>query len=158
MEGDLMKEIPLTRGMVAKVDDCDFDELNKFTWQCSLAKTTMYARRSYRDRGYKRQPVVYMHRQILKSGVGDVTDHIDGDGLNNTRENLRTGTYAANNRNLHKKTRGCKYQGVTVDHKRITKYLAGITVDGKYHHLGRYKDEFTAFKTYVVAVVVFGAI
>lgn len=98
-----MKLIPLTQGLHAMVDDEDFDELNRWRWCASRIGKTRYARRSLRLEG-PRDPVKRdhpyashsMHTQL--TGFAEV-DHIDGNGLNNQRANLRPATGPENNRN-----------------------------------------------------------
>jgi hypothetical protein len=87
-----MREIPITKGYVALVDDDDFDLVNRFKWRAHLLKggKHVYAERweYFPDR---RRRVVYMHRQILGSIPQTNVFHLDGDGLNNTRRNLVPG-------------------------------------------------------------------
>ena len=92
-----MKEIKLSRGMVAIVGDSDFDSLSKYKWHALNAGSGFYAARSVRIPNRK---MVLMHRQIM--GLCDShiqVDHIDGDGLNNLRSNLRCCKNAENSRN-----------------------------------------------------------
>jgi hypothetical protein len=94
-----MKEIPLTRGMSATVDDEDFEHLSKFKWSAWSPykdKRTFYAARG----GGK----VIMGREILDPEPGMECDYIDGNGLNCCRSNLRVCTPAqqAQNRGLQK--------------------------------------------------------
>jgi hypothetical protein len=109
-----MKEIFLTRGYVALVDDDDYDEISRYSWHVNIKKNTCYAQTSFYH-GVK--CTVKMHRVIL--GIDDpkiIIDHIDGNGLNNTRGNLRTATASENN--YHKKgyperRKHSVYKGVT---------------------------------------------
>ncbi len=93
--------IPLTKGRVALVDDADKD-LAAFTWHASgAAPGYFYAARSYRKEG--KQHRVQMHR-LIASRVGEigpkmVVDHINGDTLDNRRENLRIVSQQVNIRN-----------------------------------------------------------
>lgn len=87
-----MKLIPLSQGKFAKVDDEDFEELNKFTWSLS-DKRDVYARRTKLAHEQIHTCKVKMHRQILNITDSNViVDHIDGDTLNNQKNNLRTVT------------------------------------------------------------------
>ena len=84
-----MKEIPLTMGMVALVDDDDYDRMSRYNWYAANNNYyTYYAVRGVRKGGgYKN---IRMHREVL--GVTDASvyvDHIDGNGLNNCKSNLR---------------------------------------------------------------------
>lgn len=136
-----MKEIPLTRGYVAFVDDEDFDELSKFRWTASVQKNTVYASRSFRDEKGK-QFFILMHRQIM--GVTERmvnVDHIFGNGLNNQRSNLRTCTHKQNlmNRAGNPKSTS-KFKGVSWD-KQHEKWVVHISVNGKAKHIGRFESE-----------------
>ena len=96
-----MKTIPLSRGLVALVDDEDYERLARFKWHASgpTASGQFYAARESRTRGLGGgrksrigRKVVYMHREVQACEAALVVDHRDGNGLNNTRENLRVVT------------------------------------------------------------------
>jgi hypothetical protein len=86
-----MKEIPVTRGQVALVDDCDYPGLSVHRWHIfTSAKGNHYARRCIRIDD--RRAYVSMHREILGLPFGDRTQlvrHINGNGLDNQRQNLQ---------------------------------------------------------------------
>lgn len=98
-----MKEIQLTQGMVAVVDDEDFDALCGFSWRFTKAG---YAERAERRDRFGKQKTVKMHRQILGlvEGDGKHCDHINGDRTDNQRSNLRVCSHAENmcNRKINK--------------------------------------------------------
>ncbi len=75
-----MKEIPLTRGKAAFVDDADFPLLNSWKWHYM---SVGYAKSTQRDRE------ILMHRFLLNAPPGTIVDHINGNGLDNRRANLR---------------------------------------------------------------------
>ena len=142
-----MKEIPLTQGKVALVDDGDFEWLSKFKWHALKRGNVFYAGRSSpRDNGKKR--MIIMHREILGLKPGDPgVDHRDGNGLNNRRENLRRATKSQNAMN-QQKTRGTsRFKGVRW-HKDCKKWTAEIKFDGKKKHLGLFNTEEEAAKAY----------
>jgi hypothetical protein len=94
-----MKKIPLTQGYFAIVDDSDFDMLNRVKWHANKGHNTFYAQRSVLQENGKWKNV-QMHRVIL--GVHDPkiqVDHINGDGLDNRRCNLRSCTRSENMQN-----------------------------------------------------------
>lgn len=81
-----MKEIKLTKNQIAIVDDEDFERISQRAWYFRAG----YAMRSVRSRVEKYKiDHIRMHREIL--GVGPKTNviHVDGNGLNNRRSNLR---------------------------------------------------------------------
>jgi len=89
-----------------------------------------------------------MHRLIMDPPRGYVVDHINGDGLDNRRANLRLATHAQNGRNRRKIKKGIsKYKGVSWE-ESTGKWRALIHVDRKKISLGCYKDEVTAAKVY----------
>ena len=138
-----MKEIPLSQGMVALVDDEDFEWLNKFNWYACKCRGKFYARRktqTSRAGGRKRKSTTfYMHREIIKTAL-DI-DHWDGNGLNNQRQNLRPCTESQNQmnrRNNGNSTSG--YKGVSW-HTRTGKRRATIRIGVKQAELGFYQSK-----------------
>src|ERR1043165_2122866 len=94
----MTREIPLTQGYVALVDDCDYEWLSQWKWCAHVAKggRTAYA---FRAKG------IAMHRVIMNAPEGMDVDHRDHNGLNNTRANLRICTHAENQRNMNHRTK-----------------------------------------------------
>lgn len=102
-----MREIPLSRGLVTRVDDDDFDRFGSLKWCLKTARNKFYAVRTIKHKGVKR--CYHLHRLIMGLNHGDdmEVDHIDGDGLNNQKSNLRICTSSQNARNKaakHRKT------------------------------------------------------
>jgi hypothetical protein len=94
-------EIPLSRGMVARVSPEDAERLLAHRWHAVAAKHTFYAARRTKEK------TIYMHREVLgvvDMGRGVFVDHINHDGLDNTRANLRRCTQTENARNRRDKT------------------------------------------------------
>lgn len=83
-----MKRIPLTQGKYAIVDDEDFEWLNRWRWK--------YHKDGYAVRTATGNRNVYMHREVNKTPKGLLTDHINRNGLDNRRCNLRTTDYRGN--------------------------------------------------------------
>lgn len=146
-----MKTIPLTRGMVALVDDQDYEDLAKFRWyaakQTSRDKVLFYARRKVRKIvGNQRQQAILMHRCLLI--CDGAVDHKDGDGLNNQRDNLRSATGTLNLANQRHRVGGSsKWKGV-VWHKRCRKWQAQVFNGGDSHYLGLFAEEADAAQAY----------
>jgi AP2 domain len=143
-----MKEIVLTQGKVALVDDRDFGRLNKFKWLAHETGNTFYAERMYTTQDGKRH-VIGMHRLIINTPNGLDTDHINGNGLDNRRINLRSVTHRKNLQNIRTE-KTSKYPGVCW-RKRDKKWQAQIKISGRVMNLGCYPDEETAGLVYVVA-------
>jgi len=148
-----MKEIQLTMGKIAVVDEEDYELLSQYKWHtCKAAKRDVwYAITNIKtENGIRR---ISMHRFIMKvEERGSIVDHKDGDGLNNIKNNLRCCTPSQNNANrkISRTKTTSKYLGVY--HRRKTnKCIASIRVKGKSYYLGTFKDEISAAKAYDAA-------
>lgn len=146
-----MKTIPLTKGQVATVSDIDRD-LADIQWHARLRGNVWYAARHIR--GTFGQKSLWMHRVILERMISrtlranEQTDHINGNGLDNRRENLRICTPAQNRCNRGKtKANKSGYKGVCWDEKR-SKWESIIRVSGKAIHLGRFSTAEEAARAY----------
>ena len=148
LEGARMKEIPLTRGKVALVDDEDYNELSKYKWWLFGHGKAFYAIWVERCNDGKRHKK-YMHSMIVKTPPGMEVDHINGNGLDNRRENLRVGTHRNNMQNRHV-PKSSKYPGVNWN-KNAKKWQSLIWIDGKTRYLGYFSDELQAFHEHDVA-------
>ena len=144
VERDDMKEIKLTRGMVALVDDEDFDWLNQWKWYADKGRRTYYAVRSVWKNGRTAEKH-YMHREIMKAPLNMQVDHISGNGLDCQKHNMRVCTAGQNNMNQRKHTEKChsRFIGVSLNKRRGTWY-AYINMNGKRKNLGVYTDEVQA--------------
>lgn len=152
-----MMYIRLTKYQEALVDDDLYDELNTVVWHTQVNKAYgFYAVRSehvYRDKWDYTTKTIYMHRVILPPIKGMTIDHIDGNGLNNQRSNLR---YATQSENLHNQRRikphSSQYKGVSW-YKPYGKWRASIGVDGKVKNLGYFVNEYDAAIAYDRAAI-----
>lgn len=139
-----MKEIPLTRGYVALVDDEDYDQLMKYKW---LYLSTGYAARNPRN-GDTSTTTILMHRQILGlNGILQV-DHISCDKLDNRRSNLRVVTPHQNCFNRGKNSNNRSGHKGVCWHSIGKKWRAYINLDRKQIHLGLFDDKMEAHKAY----------
>lgn len=144
-----MREIPLTKGKVTVVDDADYEHLSRFKWSAVFSGKHWYAHRQVVVDG--RVIDIKMHRFLLNPPADMVVDHIDRDGLNNQRSNLRMCTQANNLANSkHHRDGSSKFKGVTWDRHR-SKWSADIMVEGKRFRLGRFKTEEQAAIAYDTA-------
>lgn len=145
-----MKEIRLSNGMFAKVDDEDFERLNQIKWYARFSGKNRYATCSQVRKG--RQKFLHMHHEVLRTDRH--LDHKDGDGLNNQKENLRFATPLENIRNqtrdIRKKT--SIYKGVCW-HPFSNLWRAYIKLPHKQLSLGYYRDEVEAAKAYDKAAI-----
>lgn len=144
-----MKEIKLTQGKVALVDDADFEILSKHKWYAHNKNGWYAVRTVYGENGKTTKEL--MHRLLINVPKGLQTDHIDGDGLNNQRKNLRICTNSQNQKNKTAyKTNTSGFKGVCWK-KAMNKWAAKITSDNKTIHLGYFSDKVEAANAYNVA-------
>ena len=151
-----MKEIILTQGKVALVDDEDYEYLNQFNWFASKNFNTYYATRGTRKDGKKVS--VPMHRVILNVSTGKHIDHINHDGLDNRKINLRICTISQNqhNQRLHTGLKSSVYKGVHWS-KKSKKWQSRVGFMGKRIYVGQYDSEKDAAKAYdLKAIEYFG--
>jgi hypothetical protein len=140
----MTKEIQLTQGKVALVDDADFDWLNQWKWTAHKDRFDKWYARRLQWTGviYK---TIYMHRLILNASKGAEVDHKDGDGLHNCRRNLRESTHKQNSANQKAKS-NTGYKGVILE--RGGRYSAHIYVNRKHITLGRFNNPIDAARAY----------
>lgn len=135
-----MKEVVLTRGKVALVDDEDFERVNQYKWHAFKNGRNEYAKTCMN---------LQMHRLIL--GITDskiLVDHIDHDGLDNRRSNLRICTKAQNRFNsLPNRATSSQYKGVSWCNE-YKNWRSMMDFQGKRINLGRFKSEIEAAKAY----------
>ena len=143
-----MKEIPLTQGKVAIVDDDNYTKLSGFCWHANRNRNTIYAGHYDREKGGN----IPMHMEILTVPKGMSIDHINGNGLDNRRENLRIVTCRQNMQNLHI-PKSSKHPGVDWNRQK-KKWRAYIHLNKRKRHLGFFDDEIEAATAYRVACVV----
>lgn len=148
----MAKEIPLTQGKIAIVDDEDFEELSRYKWCAHKDGNTFYALRSIRKEDGKYTKIT-MHQQILGKKEGYEIDHINGNGLDNRHENLRHVTHRQNGQNRHI-SKSSRYPGVYWLKQR-RKWYSRIRLNGKMKSLGLFNNEYEAFMAYVNAVKIY---
>lgn len=147
--------IPLTRGVIALVDATDMDMLAQHNWYALRSPVAWYATRIVTNADGRRI-ALYMHRVIMSPPDGmqvDHREHYDRAALvvDNRRANLRICTQGQNLMNTRPRVGGSsRKKGVSWDSSR-GKWIAQITVNGKYRHLGRFDDEDDAARAYDVA-------
>lgn len=141
-----MKKIALRgiygKGKFALVDDEDFDRLNKDKWHVTIDRSVKYTTKYYVLNGKN----ISIHRTITGFPFKKQIDHIDGDGLNNQKYNLRIVSNRINQNNWHKPKTSI-YPGV-YRHKPTGKWIARTKINGKSLHLGCFTAEIDAAKAY----------
>lgn len=155
---DQFIEISLTQNQSTIIDQDDMLLISTHRWYALRCRNTYYAVTNIKKSDGTRT-LLLMHRLILgpqNTGSKEI-DHIDGNGLNNLRINLRFVSVAGNQHNQHIKQTGrhnkqptSKFPGVYW-HKRMRKWAAKIRLFGKNIHLGYYDDEQKAANRYLSA-------
>jgi hypothetical protein len=147
--GYAFRRIPLTRGMFAIVDPDDFWRLSRYKWCALQGQSTFYAIRSVYLGKNRKQKTIWMHREIIKAGENQVCDHINHNGLDNRKANLRTASRCQNawNRLKQKNNSRSKYKGISYHYKGKI-WCARIQVAGVTKFLGTFDDEIEAAKAY----------
>lgn len=143
----MTKEIPLTQGQVALVDDWWYEELNQYKWHAawSPGKRAFYAMRNA-PMLLGKQKRIWMHAVIAGTPKGMDTDHINGKTLDNQGANLRVCTHAQNVHNSNKRTDNTSgFKGVS-KHKHGWQARVGIGGESKY--LGIYSTPDAAGRAY----------
>lgn len=150
-----MKEILLTRGLVTIVSDEDYHLVSDYKWYAKPCRNTFYAVRNiriYDGRGGQRQ--LKLHSVLLGEKDGFVCDHIDGNGLNNRRDNIRLVPYRENARNLHGVAKTSRYPGVSYVNGRKLPWVAHISKGSIWQKtLGYFSTEEQAYEYYLDACV-----
>ena len=148
--GYAFRRIPLSRGRYALVDPDDYAWLSQYNWYTTGDKGLFYAVRSAGRRQGQKRAVATMHREILKVPAGMFVDHINHNGLDNRKANLRPATRAQNAWNRRKPHRGSlhsKYKGLSW-HKRQNRWGVRVTVDGNSRFIGYFNNELDAARAY----------
>lgn len=146
-------EMPLTLGQVAIVDECDYERLKLWKWTAYWSKNpkTFYAKREEKNR------TIIMHRFILDAPKGILVDHINHNGLDNRRCNLRFATASQNAHNHDRKPSGAAgLRGVCLFTRSVLagrrrKWVASIRVEGKRKYLGIFESPEIAHEAYRAA-------
>lgn len=130
--------VPLSQGREAVIDADDAAAIGEYNWSCVVSKGLAYAfRNAVQPGGGKR--VVYLHRAILCPPNGMQVDHINGDGLDNRRSNLRAVSAAENQRNKRINSNNTSGVAGVSYAERDAVWMASIKVDGKGKVLGHFQ-------------------
>jgi len=153
-------KIPLTQNKFAIIDKEDFLLISKYKWHYRKSGKTKekngYAEHSIFDKEYykkfhkTRNKNLFMHNLIIPHSVGMQVDHINRNGLDNRRKNLRVGTISQNYANFPKKKgTNSKYRGVSfLKRKNGRQWQASTTLNGKGVYIGIYETEKEAALAY----------
>lgn len=152
-----MREIELTKGYKALVDDEDYSAVNEYTWYVFFSASNIYAKTFIKLENNKRKSL-FMH-QLVYELSGQIAsnshhiDHKDCNGLNNCRTNIRQASYQNNQANSRKMSKSSSvYKGVSFSKTR-NKWEAYIKVNKIKINLGRFSDEREAANSYNIAAM-----
>jgi hypothetical protein len=144
--------IPLTAGKFALVDAADFPRVSSFSWMTHYSGWSRMVYAARRDRG---ESLVLLHRFIVSPPDDVEVDHVNLNGLDCRRSNMRLATSGQNNRRKHAGNRPfqSKFKGVSRPAEAATSnpWTATITFESKTRTLGRFKTEEEAARAYDVA-------
>lgn len=149
-----MAEIILTQGRVALVDDSDFEWLSQWKWHVFKGCSGhVYAARNGPPDNTGRRAHIFMHRVLVEPPAGLIVDHINGNGLDNQRANLRVADTTRNMWNRAPNRSGSSTHKGVYWHKQHSKWVAAIQVEKKRRHLGLFQSEAEAAAAYRRAAV-----
>jgi hypothetical protein len=136
-----MSIITLPSGHLVSLDEADLQAVSNFIWNLCRVKHLLYARATRKYGG------IYMHEVILGKQDNRQIDHVDGNGLNNCRSNLRFASHSQNQCNRHKVRGSSRFKGVCWSN-RNKKWRASIRSGDKYFNLGHFTTEEAAALAY----------
>ena len=141
-------KITLGNGKCALVDKDDYEKVNQYQWHARQKNRVWYAYR-WLVLPNGKSKFIQMHRYIMNPSSKMEIDHINHDGLDNRRDNLRTCTHRDNIRNqrIRYSKSNSPYKGVSW-REYCKSWRAYITINGKTKHLGYFKDARNAALTY----------
>ena len=133
----MTREIILTQSKIALVDDDDYEKVWNYRWRLMATKKFLYAGNA---------ELGFLHRYIMKCPSGLCVDHINHNGLDNRKENLRICTYLQNRMNSKSSNKN-GYKGICY-YSKIKKYSAKICINHKNYYLGVFSTKEEAADAY----------
>jgi len=134
------KSIELTKGHVAIVDAEDYERVSAFTWSANETLYTVYGQR------VANKKTIMLHRFIMNAIDGMDVAHLDGNGLNCQKHNMRVTTRSLNIANSPRRVGVTGYRGVTVDGNRFVAKIRNPV--GKREHIGMFRTVEEAARAY----------
>lgn len=150
----MMKKIKLNLNKFAFIDSEDFNKVSAYKWYADKSGNGFYAVANSKDENGKHKKI-RMHQFIFGKKIGFQIDHIDGNGLNNMKSNLRYATHSQNQHNRKKYTNNTSDLKGVFWHKNKKKWYSAIRVSSKLVHLGYFDSKLKAHETYCKAALRF---
>jgi hypothetical protein len=150
-----VKRIPLQDGSFALVSRCDFESVIKHVWRTAKNRHLVYAWRSATDEDRLRgilAPNIYMHRHILEPAENKQVDHVNGNGLDNRRENLRECDSVQNHGNSRHRVGKSGYRGVKPA-RHGSGFQARMSIKNKFFNIGHFRSAEEAAAAYDRAAI-----
>ena len=141
--------IPLTKSKWTVINESDAVEVTQYNWFCRKGKNTSYASR---HKPGTRGGQIHMHQAIFACPDGLERDHIDRNGLNNTRGNIRIATRSQNQANT-RHTNQTGFRGTYLSSRQPDTWYAQARIGGKLTHLGTFSRPVDAAKAYDEAIL-----
>lgn len=146
--------VPLTQGKFALVDPADATAANAYAWHLADRGKNQYAACSALRRSGG--GVLYLHRLLMQPAAGQHVDHINGDGLDCRRANMRLCTNAENRRNMRKTHGVSQFKGVAFSRTNTNRcWESYIWFEDKKIALGHYATEEEAARAYNAAAIIY---
>lgn len=143
-----MVELPLSRGMVALIDDSDFRLVGGRKWYAKTFENGTYAAHTEYGSSGRTGRTLLLHRVLMGAKAGEFVDHRNGDTLDNQRGNLRITTNAQNCQNQKLRSNNTSgYKGVTF-HPNNKNWVAKIHANNKAIHVGVFQTSEEAALAY----------
>lgn len=145
-----MEKIKLSQNKEALIDVEDYHRLKKYKWYVSRSPWGYCARANIKENGKRK--TLYMHRHVMNAPENKEIDHINHNGLDNRKTNLRVCSHAENMRNRKKNRNSIsKFKGVKPAGKKD--WQAIITINDKEKYLGCFTSEIEAAIAYNQAAI-----
>jgi len=133
----------------AKVDPVDYKRLRGYEWFATKKGSNSFYARRHSAGSKGKEKLIYLHHEVIKVPERMVVDHINHDGMDNRRANLRAATHSQNMCHRRKRSGATqsKYKGIYWK-KKNRKWQALITFEKKRIYLGHFRNEIDAAKAY----------
>lgn len=141
--------IPLTQGMTAVIDAADINIIEQYNWKAVLLGRGKPYAMTWLPRVDGERKGILLHRLLLDAPADRQVDHVDGNGLNCRRANIRIATHAQNQWNVGITARNSSgFKGVKATRSGL-RWRAQISFEGRQIHIGYFQSPEEAHAAYV---------